>query len=142
MIKICKERWELNKEKLQKQLEVLSDFAEYDDLVRLTIDVILNHDDLKLNVNRIRMIDDGDEKGIYLFIIPFDKNQPSEQEYLMTYVSYDNCYCEYIGDIVYAARKDNEKLKELLIICHDIIMHTINPYDNEGMFEIVSEDDN
>lgn len=149
MIKVCKERWELKKNDLKNKLkEKIDKFdddicwldLDYIDLVKLSFEIILNHDELELDTTEITEIDGGDYQGTLLFLVPFNTYQPSYNEYLMTYVYYGSCsYCDTLQSILMSA--DNEELlNDLLNLCKDIIMRTINPYDHDDMFETVSSE--
>ena len=99
MLKVLVEKWDKNKDKLKEALsDVINADIDYEDLVRLTFSTIYNDGDesieypyTELNCNAITKIDDGDYQGTLLFLIPFKTYQPSEYEYLMTYVGYGSC---------------------------------------------------
>lgn len=147
MIKICKERWDLKKDDLKNKLKEKIDKCndeifwsldlDYFNLVKLTFDVVLNHDELEIDTSNITKIDNGNYQGTLLFLIPFDTYQPSYNEYLMTYVYYGSCSgCDTLQSILISDDKE-EILNDLVNLCKDIIMHTINPYDHDEMFESV-----
>lgn len=94
MIKYCLRKWEENKEKLEKSLleDKSLNTCDYKHLVEKVVEVILNNGDGKTwDVGNITEIDNGDYQGTLLYLIPEDTYQPSEYEYLMTYVGYGSC---------------------------------------------------
>ena len=144
MIKICKERWTLKENELKKKISSMStqeiENLDYKTLVAITMDTILNCDELRLDIKGIHEIDDGDYQGTLLYLIPFATYQPSSHEYLMTAVEYGSCSgCDtLLGIIEYCIKEVTEDIvNDLITLCRDIIMTTINPYDNDGIFEVV-----
>ena len=97
MTRIMKERWDANNDKLRAVLAERIDLNEcyYEYLVKLTFETIYNTSvtglDRKLDLERITVVDNGDYQGTLLFLIPFDTYQPSEHEYIMTYIGYGSC---------------------------------------------------
>ena len=98
MTRIMKERWDANKDKLRDALAERTDLnhCNYEDLVNLAFEVIYNTDANEtgyqvLNLNNTTVVDDGDYQGTVVFLIPFDTYQPSEHEYIMTYIGYGSC---------------------------------------------------
>lgn len=141
MLKILVKKWDKNKDKLKHELETRRDIKsiEYRDLVKITFGAIFNSDaeeyDERLNLERITEIDDGDYQGTFLFLIPFDTYQPSANEYLMTYVGYGSCSgCDALLNIFegdYGATPcTEEQVRDLMLLCKDIITNTTKPYNN------------
>jgi len=137
MLKILLERWNENEKELRKTLESMESFSrwKYKRLVRLTFDVIYNNcgDDAEyeLDTSAITEIDDGQEKGTLLYLIPFDTAKPTEYEYLMTHIAYGSCdSCDVLeGALI---EEDRDRQVDLLMkICRMIIVNTIKPY-NDG----------
>lgn len=136
MLKILLEKWEKNHHLLQRELEEGEGFNTccYLDLVKLTFDTIYNDgEDRCLNTKAITEIDNGEYQGTLLFLIPFDTYQPSEHEYLMTYVGYGSCSgCDTLLGI--QGWKHEKLTPEQVILfmdlCRDIIVNTIKPYNN------------
>ncbi|MGL4801881.1 MAG: hypothetical protein ACRC18_06420 [Cetobacterium sp.] len=95
MLKFCKEQWAKNESKLRKVLEVNKsiDYCDYGYLVKLTVEHILNDNDVdeEWNFKKITTIDNGDYQGTELYLIPRDTYQPAEYDYLMTHVGYGSC---------------------------------------------------
>ena len=138
MTRIMKERWDANKDKLRAVLAEQTDLNEcdYEYLVKLTFETIYNTSvtglDRKLDLKHITVIDDGDYQGTLVFLIPFDTYQPSEHEYIMTFVGYGSCN---VCDALQAAQSwERGKLTEQQIvgfmdICGDLIFNAIKPYN-------------
>ena len=142
MTRIMKERWDANKDKLRDALAERTDLnhCNYEDLVNLTFEVIYNTDANEtgyqvLNLNNITVVDDGDYQGTVVFLIPFDTYQPSEHEYIMTYIGYGSCSgCDVLqavqscGD--YGKKKATEdQLDGFMDICRELICNAIKPYN-------------
>lgn len=136
MIKYCLEHWDRNKEVLQGyfQSHYENFFRElsYKQICRLTFLYILDRDDeddIKLDLDNITEIDNGDYQGTLLYLIPFDTYQPNEYEYFMTHTGYGSCsVCDTLLSL---QSLDNKKdmIKELMLICKDLIANCIVPYN-------------
>ncbi|MCC0670566.1 MULTISPECIES: hypothetical protein [unclassified Clostridioides] len=135
MIKYCKEKWIKNKTRLREAL-LESDFinsdsyCSYEDLVKLSVKYILNDDideDDKWDSDNITEIDNGHYQGTLLYLIPKKTYQPDEREYLMTYVGYGSCSgCDVLEWIL---DKSENKIKDYMLLCKDIISNIIKPYN-------------
>ncbi len=154
MLKILVRKWDENKEKLQHELSTRESVKlyEYKDLVKLTFEVIYNvgevWDHNQLDLNHMTEIDNGDYQGTLLYLIPFDSYQPSEYEYLMTYVGYGSCSgCDTLKSIRGEWGGDGgltkSQVKKFMKLCKDILTNTIKPYNggwrNDEEFEHVEE---
>lgn len=144
MIKICKERWALKEKELREKISSMSleeiENLEYAKLVEITMNTILNCDELELNIERIHEIDDGDYQGTLVYLIPFDTYQPGAYEYLMTYVGYGSCSgCDTLLSIIgyTVGEVTEEMINDLVTLCRDLIMNIINPYRDDDIFEVV-----
>lgn len=150
MLKIMKDCWYWNRDKLRAELEEKFGKAErwtidcsYKDLVKLTFQTIFNDDRHMLDLDNITAIDNGDYQGTIMFVIPFDTYQPSEFEYLMTYVGYGSCsYCDALQG---ALDEEGETLvSSLMNICESLVCNTIKPYNHGWMhdekFDFVEEE--
>lgn len=156
MTKIMKELWNLNEGKLRATLANRTDLNDccYRDLVKLTFDVIYNSIELpnvdRLDTDHITVVDNGNYQGTLLFLIPFDTYQPSENEYLMTYIGYGSCSgCDALQGAQDWDFDSNKKLTETQIrdfmsICLDLIRNTIRPYNygwrHSELFDTVEEE--
>lgn len=157
MIKYCYEKWDKNKNVLEGTLrglpsDILNNY-DYDSLLKLTINCILNDDvcgDPRWDTDKITTIDDGDYQGTFLFLIPETTYQPSAHEYLMTYIYYGSCSgCDTLQHIQSLWYNDEpvpeEAIKEFMMLCKDFIMNMIKPYNigwrHEDEYDPVTMDD-
>lgn len=154
MIKYCKEKWDKNKDELEEVLkhDRKLNNCDYSYLLELVVKYILNDEDNEYsgtwNSEKITVIDNGDYQGTLLFLIPANTYQPSEYEYLMTYVNYGSCSgCDTLLGI---QSWDNEpptkqQLKDYMTLCRDMVCNIIKPYNcgwrNEEEFDPVVEMD-
>ncbi len=145
MLKFCIEQWNKNKDKLRKDIE--DNFAEYNnasykDLVVKVVDIIFNDEDDyygdKFDSENITEIDNGDYQGTLLYIIPQNTYQPSESEYLMTYVGYGSCSgCDTLqaiqmwnfDDEGVSGDEKEQFIKDMLGLCLNLVQNTIKPYN-------------
>lgn len=156
MLKILKDKWAKNSDLLFKKIsEVYTDDfnswgANYSDLVKLTFDVIYNDgnnwDCDTLDVDRITEVDDGNYMGTLLFLIPFRTYEPSEGDYLMTYIGYGSCtVCDAFQNAL--CLDGNYKHRAIFAIAKDLITNAIKPYNHgwryqEGFEQVVFEEGN
>lgn len=148
MIKYCYDQWNKNKYMLEAALrETDISRVEYKDLLVLTVENILNDDDYgpKWNTEGITEIDDGSYQGTLLYLIPEDDYQPSEWQYLMTYVGYGSCsYCDLLQSIQPYSQEetDDDDIKNFMSLCKDLVTNMIKPYNygwrNKEEFEHVT----
>lgn len=141
MLKILYEKWEKNRDALKYKISRIGDVSalEYEDLVKLTFSTIYNEGSGEeiypyghLALDYVTVIDNGDYQGTLLFVIPFKTYQPSESEYLMTYVGYGSCSgCDTLMSIIdYTSEPPTEEqVSDLLTLCKDIVTNTIKPYN-------------
>lgn len=144
MLKILKKKWAKNSDKLFKKIsEVYTDDcsswdSNYADLVKLTFDIIYNDENNwdcdTLDVDHITEVDNGDYQGTLLFLIPFRTYQPSEGEYLMTYIGYGSCtVCDALQSAL--CNDDEQRTKELFAIAKDLITNAIRPYNHGWQYD-------
>lgn len=135
MIKYCLRKWEENKEKLEKSLLEDKDLNScgYKHLVEKVVEVILNNGEGEIwSVGGITEIDDGDCQGTLLYLIPKNTYQPSEYEYLMTYVNYGSCSgCDTLQAIQDYGKDEitDGQLKDFMSLCEDLVCCMIKPYN-------------
>lgn len=114
--------------------------CSYKALVKLVFDVIFKDSgitDITFDTENITEIDNGDYQGTLLYLIPFDTYQPSESEYLMTYVGYGSCCCcDTLQGIQYSIDENDKHINDFMTLCRDIVSHIIRPY-NTGWREDV-----
>jgi hypothetical protein len=144
MLKYCYEKWNKNQGLLEEALRnVKLNEQSYESLLALTVEHVLNPGDSNeyyWDTNKITVVDDGDYQGTILFLIPRDSYQPSEYEYLMTYIGYGSCCCcDYLQSIQPWSDEPvtDEVIKKFMGLCKDFITNMIKPY-NSGW----REDDN
>ena len=131
MIKYCLERWNKNQDALRKQLEedISLNSCDYEYLVKLVAKHILGEE---WDAESITTIDNGDYQGTLLFLIPRNTYQPSEFDYLMTYIGYGSCsLCDTLQGIQDWAKKKPtpEQLNGYMTLCKDLITNMILPYN-------------
>ena len=163
MIRYCRGKWYKNMDLLEAKLrddENLSN-CDYKYLVKMIVDVILNDNkdasdyfgEYRWDSDKITEIDNGNYQGTLLYLIPRDTYQPSEYEYLMTYVGYGSCsgcdtlqhiqmFCDYDDEACCTVAKPTERaLKDFMALCKDIVANMVKPYNcgwrNEADFEPV-----
>lgn len=138
MLKHCRDKWYENKDKLESVLRETEDLnvCEYITLVKMVVEHILNpnSDDWDVyDAERITLINDGDYQGTQLFMIPQKTYQPSEYEYILTYVGYGSCSgCDTLLAI---QAFEHEKLtdsqvKDFMTLCKDLVCNITKPYNH------------
>lgn len=159
MIKFCKEKWDKNKGLLEKALRERTDLnsCEYKTLVEMVVKYIFNDGEewhtydyhgKAYRDDRVTEIDDGDYQGTLLFLIPNADYQPSENDYLMTYVGYGSCSgcdtLQSIQDCFYGETLTDDQISHFMNLCKDIVQNTIKPYNygwrSNGEFDPAEED--
>lgn len=146
-------QWYKNKNKLEKHItENLGWYEEitYLDLVKKVIDLILNDEETEnsneeFDTEAITEIDNGDYQGTLLYLIPRSCYQPSEVDYLLTYVGYGSCCgCDTLQNIQvnisYAIDSDSdpdelwrierrtESISDLMTLSLHLIQKMVKPY--------------
>lgn len=86
------------------------------------------------DAENITVVDNGDYQGTQLFLIPRDTYQPSESEYLMTYVGYGSCSgCDTLQAIQDWSIDDRllepEQVEDFMKLCKDLVTNMILPYN-------------
>ena len=137
MLKYCRDKWEENKDKLEKALREKSGLnnCSYITLVEMVVEYILNpssgYGDT-YDKKKITLIDNGDYQGTQLFMIPLDTYQPSEYEYLLTHVSYGSCSgCDTLLSIQdwNDGKLTDSQVKDFMGLCKDLVCNIIKPYN-------------
>lgn len=151
MLKYCLRKWDENKKKLEEELlkDPELNNCEYKHIVEKVVEIILNTNEKELwNSAGITEIDDGDYQGTLLFLIPRKTYQPSEYEYLMTYVGYGSCSgCDTLQAIQDYGKDpiSKDQLNDSMALCKDIVTNMIKPYNsgwrNEEEFTEVEVDE-
>lgn len=139
MIKFCLEQWDKNKDRLEDRLDGDRNLnsCDYEYLVKLVVDYVLNDEDPRYGEDydseNITVIDDGHYQGTLLFVIPQKTYQPSEYEYLMTYVGYGSCSgCDTLQSIQSWSdeKPTKQQLKDYMTLCKDIVTNMIRPFNS------------
>lgn len=136
MLKYCLRKWDENKKKLEEELlkDPELNTCEYKHIVEKVVEIILNTNEKELwNSAGITEIDDGDYQGTLLFLIPRKTYQPSEYEYLMTYVGYGSCSgCDTLQAIQEYGKGpiSEDQLNDFMALCKDIVTNMIKPYNS------------
>ena len=149
MLKYCLNKWNKNKGLLEEKLKTDSSLnsCEYSYLVELVVDFILNPGENDVwDSKNITVVDNGDYQGTPMFLIPRKNYQPSEYEYLMTFVSYGSCSgCDTLIAIQdCASEKDltESQVKDFMTLCKDLLTNMIKPFNcgwrSEEEFEQVA----
>lgn len=137
MLKYCVEQWEKNKENLRealKQFDFRNEQMDYKVLMSLVITHILED---KWDSKNFTMVDDGDYQGTLLFIIPEKIYQPTEGDYLMTYVWYGSCsYCDTMQRILY---ESDTKVEDLMTLALHMVQRMIHPFAHHWNEEFYKE---
>ena len=142
MLKYCLKKWDLFKDDLEERLkdDCSLNSCNYDYLFKLVVECILNGGninefgacDYNWNVDEITVIDNGDYRGTLIFIVPRKTYQPSEGDYLITYVGYGSCSgCDTLQYI--QKWNDNppteQQLKDYMMLCKDMLCNMVKPYN-------------
>lgn len=152
MLKICRQKWDENKDKLEEALrrDKGLNSCDYLHLVKKTVEIILNGGHTEYGedyqVDKIHQIDDGDYQGTLIYLIPANTYQPSEYEYLMTYVGYGSCSgCDTLQAIQGWDEKPptESQMKDYMGLCLHIVQNIVRPYNsgwrNDEKFEQCEE---
>jgi hypothetical protein len=137
MLKYCLDKWNKNKGLLKEKVKKDSSLNEcdYRYLVKLVVDFVLNPgEDDRWDSEHITVIDNGDYQGTQLFLIPRDTYQPSEYDYLMTYVNYGSCSgCDTLISIqdIWGDEKGltERQVKDFMTLCKDLVTNMVKPYN-------------
>lgn len=137
MLKYCYEKWDKNKYKLEEALRKTDlSRVSYHELLVLTVENILNEGEYEYprwDTDEITQIDNGDYQGTLLYLIPEDTYQPSEHEYLMTYIGYGSCTCcDFLQSIqpYHNEKTTDDDIKNFMTLCKDFITNMIKPYNH------------
>lgn len=150
MIKFCLEQWEKNKGALREAIE--KEFTtndDYEKLMRLIVKHVFNDagEDDVYDAENVTVVDNGNYQGTLLFVIPQSSYQPSEYEYLLSYIGYGSCSgCDALLRAQSNYSDDDYKkfnnVDDVMSIALNIVQNTIKPYNTgwrggEPQFETV-----
>lgn len=105
MVKEFVKAWEVNKPRLSAYFAARpqSDYDTYGKIWQAVITEVLNPkmDEWdRLAANKVKVIDDGDYQGTFILVTPKDIYQPTETDYVVTFVDYGSCSgCDVLQDI-------------------------------------------
>lgn len=93
MIKKFIERWEKYKGNLENYFRNTRQkkYDTYGEIVKALFEKIINVEGETFDLNKMKIIDDGDYQGTQIFIIPLDTYQPNASEYVTTNTYYGSC---------------------------------------------------
>lgn len=131
MIQMYIDRFQENKNRLSEYLKATpqSEYDTYKALLIKTIELCLNDSELyydNFNINKITEIDDGDYQGTLLFLVPLDIYQPTEYDYITTYVGYGSCSgCDTLLGISNYSwdLPSDDQVNLYLILCLHMVEH-------------------
>ena len=136
MIKFCKDKWNENRDRLEKALRSdtsLKD-CDYQHLLAIVVKNILNQGIEQWNAEGITVADNGSYSGTLMFLIPEDTYEPSEYEYLLTYVNYGSCSgCDALQGAqccITDETPDDRDIERFMMLCKDLVTNMIRPYNN------------
>lgn len=139
MIKFALRKWNENQDALEQHIRKDRKLStcEYEYLVKLVVRYIFNGGaeewEEKWNENQIIVVDNGDYQGTQLFLIPKDRYQPGENDYLMTFVDYGSCsVCDTlmaIQDYLEKAEPTEQQVSDYMTLCRDLVTRTIKPFN-------------
>lgn len=137
MLKYCRDKWDENKDKLEKALREANNLnsCDYKELVVMVVEHILNPGEDEFDCydsKNITVIDNGYCQGTQLFMIPMDTYQPDEYEYLLTYVGYGSCSgCDTLQRIQSWSdgKLTDSQVKDFMKLCKDLVCSMVKPYN-------------
>lgn len=152
MLKILLEKWDKNKGLLEEKLRNKPMNYKYKDLVKLTFDTIYNSDKTNYwdKMRIVKTVGGKEYSGDYVFLLNFGHDDEKVETMLITYVEYGSCSgCDTLLRIIEwheGKKPDENQLKDLMLLCKDIITNTVKPFNKgwnykEGFDEVEYERD-
>jgi mRNA-degrading endonuclease HigB of HigAB toxin-antitoxin module len=124
MIKEFVESWDKHKDELKEYFKnnTQGNYSYYEDIVKLLFEKVINadlEDDYdKFDVEKIKIIDDGDYQGTRIFILHKNSYQPGILEYVYTHAYYGSCSgCDTllaILDYNYDEKPNEQQVEDLM----------------------------
>ena len=124
MIKEFVEKWDKHKNELEEYFKnnPQSEYCDYEDIVKLLFEKVINvdleYDSEKFDIENIEVIDDGDYQGTQIFIIHRVSYQPDISEYVYTHTCYGSCSaCDTllaILDYDYNKKPNEQQVEDLM----------------------------
>lgn len=138
MLNYCYRKWYKNRGILEDRLKRADlQHATYEDLLKMTVECIFNNErscfDPEWDAENITEIDNGEYQGTLLYIIPEKTYQPSEYQYLMTYIGYGSCPgCDLLQSIQPCDMSDvtDKTIKYFMSVCRDFVTNMVKPYNH------------
>lgn len=141
MIDIFVKAWDENNKKLLESFIFKRPLNYQDILERLITEVINPYlencnsypEENGLDVSKITVIDDGDYQGTTLYVIPFDKYQPSIEDYVVTHNYYGSCsHCDTFQRIEYFnnlyGEPEEEEIEQAAKEFHTLALHILQRF--------------
>lgn len=133
MIKYAVKQWNKNKELLENALREMQSskklLIDYEELLKLVIQKILNANSDYTWSDNITVIDDGDCQGALLFAIHLDTYQPSPEDYLLTFIYYGSCGgCDALMGAYDNTNKESQ-IQDYMAICKDLVCNIVVPFN-------------
>lgn len=135
MIKDFVKAWDKNKEKLRAKYKQTTP-EWYDETVKDLIEIVINpylEEDLgkiKLDIESITCVNDGEYQGTLLYIIPIEEYQPLVKDYFLTWVEYGSCsVCDTLQRIIYDSKSQKEKIEGLMTLALHILQNFKKLYE-------------
>lgn len=133
MIKYALKQWNNNKELLENALREMQSSnklpIDYEELLKLVIQKVLNVDSNYTWSDSITVIDNGDYQGSLLFAIHLDAYQPSPGDYLLTFIYYGSCGgCDALMGAYGNANKELQ-IQDYMAICKDLVCNIVVPFN-------------
>ena len=127
MLKQVSLLWEQNKEILRTRFTRKDEWFNYEDLVKMIVQSILNEPKDIWDFTHITEIDDGHYQGTLLYLIPLNTYQPGANDYLITAVEYGSCT---VCDTLQAAHNQvgEDRVNALMTLSLHICQHIKKPY--------------
>ena len=96
MLKEFVERWDRYKNDLEEYFRKTrqEEYSDYKDIVKALFKEVINKEEIdgyKFDLDKMKIIDDGEYQGTQIFIIPLDTYQPDVEEYVITDTYYGSC---------------------------------------------------
>ena len=147
MIDVFVRAWDANQEHLIKSFEDKPP-RSYKEILERLIEIVLNPylteettvdypEDGGIDIRDIVEINNGDYQGTLLYVMPFDKYQPSVDEYVYTYVGYGSCSsCDTLQRIQCFYNLDDEDNKQDKVGAakefHTLALHMLQRFKRMG----------
>ena len=142
MIKNFVKAWDANKENLRVYIAShdQEEYNSYEKIVRMIFEQVINPylkgtEYYEFDLDKIHEIDDGDYQGTLVYVIPHETYQPSQWDYIITYVGYGSCSgCDTLLAISgYDDDKPtDEQVKDYMGLCLNILQNCKYPYNEEN----------